>query len=68
MYAESVYCYFLTKNQNTQVQLEWRFKMILRLYIEVGWAVSQLEGIDLIRSLTIFPIFCFDRWMWGYGM
>ena len=33
-------------------------EMILRLYIEAGWAVNQLEGIDLIRFL-LFPIFKF---------
>ena len=28
-------------------------EMILRLYIEAGWAVSQLEGIDLNKILII---------------
>ena len=50
---------FWPKTEILEFKLEWRFKIILRLYIEVGWAVSQLEGIDLIRSLTIYPIFMF---------
>ena len=44
--------------------------MILQLYIEVRWVVSQIEGIDLITFLTFFFYFksCdFDVWMWSEG-
>ena len=33
--------------------LKKKKKMILRLYIEAGWAVNQLEGIDLNKILII---------------
>ena len=33
--------------------LKRKKEMILRLYIEAGWAVNQLEGIDLNKILII---------------
>ena len=68
MYAESVYYYFLTEKRKSWVEFEWKIQddnevsinkllkkkeMILRLYIEARWAVSQLEGIDLNKIFII---------------
>ena len=40
--------------------------MILQFYIEVRWAVSQIEGIDLI-TFFFFLSWDFDVWMWSEG-
>ena len=53
IYVECEYCLFSTKKQKkceceyfNVVKFDWRFRMILRLYIEIGWAVSQLVGVN----------------------
>ena len=40
-------------NKLLKKKKEKKKEMILRLYIEAGWAVSQLEGIDLNKILII---------------
>ena len=40
-------------NKLLKKKKEKKKEMILRLYIEAGWGVSQLEGIDLNKILII---------------
>ena len=40
-------------NKLLKKKKEKKKEMILRLYIEAGWPVNQLEGIDLNKILII---------------
>ena len=60
IYTECEYSHFLTRDKKKlKIQLDWRFRMILRLYIEVGWAVCQLIDVDWIWFHLLFAIFRF---------
>jgi len=72
IYAECEYCKFSTKKWNMWIQFDWRFRMILRLYTEIGQAVSQLLGVNLIWFLLLFAIFKFwytnVEWRYVYSI
>ena len=72
IYAECEYCQFSTKIWKMWIQFDWRFRMILRLYTEIGRAISQLLGVNLIWFLLLFTIFKFRylnvEWRYVYSI
>ena len=56
----SIVTFRLKNKKKMWIQFDWRFRMILRLYIEIWWAVSQLVGVYLIWFILLFTIFKFS--------